>query len=184
VAEDSVQEFFTRMMEKNYLAGVDRAKGKFRSFLLAAMKNFLANEWDKQQAQKRGSGKAVISLDGLDAEARYALEPADGLTPERLFDRRWALAVLDQVLVRLRQEYSAAGKQKLYESLKDCLTGGSGTLSHAEIGRALGLTEGAAKVAAHRIRKRYRELLRDEIAQTVASPDEVESEITYLLNCL
>jgi RNA polymerase sigma-70 factor (ECF subfamily) len=183
-AEDLTQDFFTRLLEKADLADVDRAKGRFRSFLLAAAKHFLANEWDKRQALKRGGGKPVIALDALDAEARYALEPATDMTAERLFDRRWALAVLDQVLARLRQEYADAGKGKLYEAVKDCLAGGAGASSHADIAERLGMTEGAVKVAAHRLRRRYRDLLRAEIAQTVDSPGQVEEEITYLLNCL
>lgn len=180
-AEDLVQEFLTRLLEKKDLARVNRAKGKFRSFLLASLKHFLANEYDKGRALKRGGGAPVVALD---AEARYAIEPADDMTPERLFDRRWALAVLDQVLARLCQGYADAGKGPLFDALKDCLTPRREGLAYARIASRLGMTEGAVKVAVHRMRRRYRDLLRDEIAQTVDSPQQVEEEIAYLLNCL
>ena len=183
-AEDLVQEFFTRLLEKQYLAQVDRSKGRFRSFLLAAVKHFLSNERDKLRSQKRGGGRPVIALDALDAETRYAVEPVDDMTPERLFDRRWALAVLDQVLARLGREYAEGGKGRLYTALEPCLTCGAGGIDYAQASRELGMTEGAVRVAAHRIRRRYRELLKDEIAQTVDSPEQVEEEIAYLLSCL
>ena len=183
-AEDVVQEFFTRLLEKKYLAQVDRSKGKFRSFLLAAMKHFLSKERDKLRAQKRGGGCVVIALDALDAEARYAVEPADSLTPERLFERQWALAVLDQVLGRLRMDYADGGKAKLYEAIEPCLTQGAKAVNYGQVSGELGMTEGAVRVAVHRLRRRYRDLLKDEIAQTVDSPEQVEEEIAYLLNCL
>ena len=183
-AEDLVQGFLTRLLEKKDLARVDRAKGRLRSFLLASLKHFLANEYDKRRTLKRGGGVLVISLDALDAEARYAIEPADDMTPDRLFDRRWALAVLDKVLSRLRQEYANAGKAALFETIKDCLTPHRGRLSYAQLAQRLGMTQGALKVAVHRMRRRYRDLLRDEIAQTVDSPLQVEEEIAHLLNCL
>jgi len=183
-AEDLVQEFLMRLLERKDLARVDRAKGRFRSFLLACLKHFLANEHDKAQALKRGGGLRVIALDALDAEARYALEPADKMTPERLFDRRWALAVLDQVLNRLREEYVSAGKEPFYEAIKDCLAPDRDRLSYSQIAPRLGMTQGALKVAVHRMRRRYRELLRDEIAQTVDSPGQIDDEIAYLLDCL
>jgi RNA polymerase sigma factor (sigma-70 family) len=183
-AEDLTQEYFSRLLEKDYLASVDRSKGKFRSFLLASLKHFLANERDRTRARKRGGGLAHIALDSLSAAARYALEPADEMTPERLFDRQWALAVLEEVLGRLREQYRREGKADLFEGLKGCLTAGADQPPHAEIARKLGLSPGAVKVAAHRLRRRYRELLRDEIAQTVASPQDVQEEIAYLLNCL
>jgi RNA polymerase sigma-70 factor (ECF subfamily) len=183
-AEDLVQEFLMRLLERKDLARVDRAKGRFRSFLLACLKHFLANEHDKAQALKRGGGVRVIALDALDAEARYALEPADKMTPERLFDRRWALAVLDQVLNRLREEYVSAGKEPFYETVKDCLVPDRDRLSYSQIAQRLAMTPGALKVAVHRMRRRYRELLRDEIAQTVDSPGQIDDEIAYLLNCL
>lgn len=183
-AEDLVQEFFTRLLEKEYLAQVDRSKGRFRSFLLAAVKHFLSKERDKLRAQKRGGGRAVIALDGLDAEARYAVEPADGMTPDRLFERQWALAVLAQVLGRLRAEQAEWGRARLYEAIEPCLTQGARAVNYKEVSQALKITEGAVRVAVHRLRRRYRDLLREEIGQTVDSPEQVEEEIAYLLNCL
>jgi RNA polymerase sigma-70 factor (ECF subfamily) len=183
-AEDLVQEFLTRLLERKDLGRVDRAKGKFRSFLLAALNHFLANEHDRATALNRGGGAPVVALDALEAEARYAVEPVEEMTPERLFDRRWALAVLDQVLLRLRGEYVSAARAPLFEAIKDCLTPSRGRLSCAEAARGLGMTEGALKVAVHRLRRRYRDLLREEIAQTVERPEQIEEEIAYLLNCL
>jgi len=183
-AEDMVQEFFTRLLERKDLARVDRAKGRFRSFLLAAMRHFLANEYDKNRALKRGGGASVIALDALDAEARYAVEPVDDMTPERLFDRRWALVVLEEVLARLGREYADTGKESLFHAIKDCLIPQRGDLSYAQTARCLGMSQGALRVAIHRMRRRYRDLLREEIAQTVDSPEQIEEEIAYLLNCL
>jgi len=182
-AEDLVQGFLTRLMEKHDLARVDRAKGRFRSFLLASLKHFLANQYHKKRALKRGGGR-VVSLDAMAAEARYAVEPAAAMTPERLFDRRWALAVLDQVLSRLRQEYADTGKAALFEAAEECLTPQRGRLAYARLAEELRMTQGALRVAVHRMRRRYRDLLRDEIAQTVDSPEQVDEEISYLLNCL
>ena len=184
-AEDLTQEFFLRLLAKNYLAGVNREKGKFRAFLLASLKHFLANEWDRSRTQKRGSGQVVLSLDALSAESRYRLEPAHELTPEKLFERRWAITVLDEVLVRLQAEFLALhGEQTAFDRLKQFLTAGREPAGYAEVAVTLGMTEGALKVAVHRLRRRYRELLRDEIAQTVASPEEIDEEIHYLLSCL
>ena len=183
-AEDLTQEFFLRLLAKNYLAAVDREKGKFRAFLLASLKHFLANEWDRSQAQKRGGGQTVFPISTLDAENRYRLEPSHDLTPERLFERQWALTVLDQVLTRLQAEFSAEGKQAVFDKLKRFLTGGRESGGYALAAAELGMTEGAAKTAVHRLRRRYRELLRDEIAQTVARPEEIDEEIEYLLSCL
>jgi RNA polymerase sigma factor (sigma-70 family) len=183
-AEDLTQEFFLRLLAKNYLADVDREKGKFRAFLLTSFKHFLANEWDRSQAQKRGGGQVVLPISTADAEDRYRLEPWHDLTPERLFERRWALTVLDQVLSRLQNEFSAEGKQLVFDKLKQFLTGGSDQAGYASIAADLRTTEGAVKTAVHRLRRRYRQLLRDEIAQTVADPEDVDAEIEYLLSCL
>jgi RNA polymerase sigma-70 factor (ECF subfamily) len=183
-AEDLTQEFFTRLLEKKSLTAVDRDKGKFRSFLLASVKNFLCDEWDKSQRLKRGAGQKIVALDALDAETRYRLSPADELTPERLFERRWALTVLDQVMASLQQEYLDRGHGPLFEALKGCLAGSAEVLSYAETARRLAMTEGAVKMAASRLRRQYRKLLRDEIAQTVASPELVDEEIRFLLNSL
>ena len=183
-AEDLTQEFFLRLLAKDSLASVDREKGKFRAFLLASLKNFLANQWDRRQAKKRGGGQTVLPLDTLDAESRYRLEPSHNLTPERLFERQWAMTVLDQVLARLQAEFAAGGKQTLFDRLKQFLTAARGSVGYAPIAAELNMSEGAVKVAVHRLRRRYRELLRDEIAQTVANPEEIDEEIRYLLSCL
>ena len=183
-AQDLTQEFFARLLERNYLAEVDRSKGRFRSFLLASLKHFLANEWDKSQAQKRGGGQILIPIDVVTAETSCGFQPADGLTAEKIFERRWALTLLDQVLRRLRADYVRDGKEKLFEQLKPTLTEASRTVAYAEIAIRLGTTEGAVKVAVHRLRQRYRELLRAEIAETVASAGEVEEEIRNLFAAL
>lgn len=181
-AQDLTQEFFARLLEKNWLGAVDRSRGRFRSWLLASMKHFLANEWDKSHAQKRGSGQALIPLDPADAESRYAHEPADHATADKLYDRRWAYAVLDAVLARLREEFSAAGKCELFDALKPALTGEKSP--YADIAARLGMSEGAVKVSVHRLRERYRDLIRAEIAETVATPDEIEAELRHLLEAL
>jgi RNA polymerase sigma factor (sigma-70 family) len=183
-AQDLTQEFFARLLEKNYLAAVDQAKGRFRSFLLASLKHFLANEWDKARAQKRGGGQALIPIDTAGAETSCGFDLADNLTAEKIFERRWALALLDQVLRRLREEYTRDGKERLFEQLKATLTGASRTAPYAEIAARLDTSEGAVKVAAHRLRQRYRELLRAEIADTVAGPAEIDDEIRNLFAAL
>jgi len=172
-AEDLTQEFFARLLAKNTLASVAPSKGKFRSFLLMALKRFLANEWDRVRAQKRGGGHAPVSLE--------AIEVRDELTPEQSFDRQWALTALARVMTRLEAQY-AGEKAALFAALKPGLTGES--RGHAELAGQLGLREGAVRVAAHRLRERFGKLLREEVAQTVASPGEVEEELRYLLSFL
>jgi RNA polymerase sigma-70 factor (ECF subfamily) len=183
-AEDLTQEFFTRLVQKHSLADVDREKGKFRSFLLASLKHFLANEYDRSHAQKRGGVQPVVSLDRDEADSRYELEPSHDLTPEKLFERRWALAVLDHVLTRLGEELAAEGKQTQFERFMPYLAAGQADLKYGELASELQMSEGAVKVAVHRLRKRYRQLLRDEIGQTVSHPDEIDEEIRYLRSCL
>ena len=183
-AQDLTQEFFARLLEKNYLAGVHREKGRFRSFLLASVKHFLTNEWDKAKAQKRGGGRVPISIDTAIGESSFNLEPADILTAEKIFERRWALALLEQVLRRLREEYSRDGKEKQFEQLKPTLTEASRSVPYVEIAARLGTSEGAVKVAVHRLRQRYRELLRAEIADTVANASEIDDEIRSLFAAL
>lgn len=183
-AQDLTQEFFARLLEKNYLAGVDRSKGRFRSFLLASLKHFLANEWDKARAQKRGGGQVLIPIDASDVETSCGFEPADSSTAEKIFDRRWALTLLDQVLKKLRQEFTRGGKEKLFEQLKPTLTEASRAVKYAEMAGRLGMSEGAIKVAVHRLRHRYRELLHAEIAETVAGPEEVQDELRNLFAAL
>ena len=183
-AQDLTQEFFTRLLEKQQLAAADPAKGRFRSFLLAALKHFLANEWDKARAQKRGGGRVLIPIDVAAAETSCGVDPADNLTADKIFERRWALTLLEHVLGRLRAEYVSDGRENLFEQLKPTLTEASRTVAYAEIANRLGTTEGAVKVAVHRLRQRYREVLRAEIADTVAGPGEVEDEIRNLFAAL
>jgi len=183
-AEDLTQEFFARVLEKRTLAVADPARGRFRSFLLASLKHFLANEWDKAKARKRGGGQISIPIDAAAAETKCGLEPADPATAEKIFEQRWALTLLDQVLRRLREEHMRDGREKLFEALKPTLTEASRSVRYADIAARLGTSEGAVKVAVHRLRQRYRELLRAEIAHTVAGPDEVEDEIRNLFAAL
>jgi len=183
-AQDLTQEFFARLLAKNYLAGVAPEKGNFRSFLLASLKHFLANEWDRAHAAKRGGGQTIISLDDTDAENRYRLEPVDNMTADKLFDRRWVMTLLEQVMARLRSEYAQNEDADLYERLKDCLGGSRASAPYARLAADLRMTEGAVKVAVHRLRARYRELLREEIAQTVTTQGEVDEEIRHLFSLL
>ena len=180
-AKELTQEFFALLLGKCLLAGVDPTKGKFRSWLLGVMNHFLAHEWAKVRAQKRGGDQPAFSLDETSADERYQLEPADESTPEKIFDRRWAFTVLDQAAVRLRVEYEAAGKGSLYSCLKGFVSAESAPVSYEEAARHLGLSQGAVKSAIHRLRQRYQELIRGEIAQTVTSAAEVDEEIQYLL---
>jgi RNA polymerase sigma-70 factor (ECF subfamily) len=163
---------------------VDRERGKFRSFLLAAFKHFLAVEWHRDHAAKRGGGQALIPLDGLAAEERYKLEPADAATPESIYARRWALTVLDQALTRLEAEQRAAGHAARFEAVKDCLLGEPSESTLAESGARLGVTEAAMKSVVRRLRERYRALLREEIAHTVDGPAGVNEELRCLLAAL
>ena len=183
-AQDLTQDFFVRLLDKNLLGVVDREKGRFRSFLLASLKHFLANERDRARAQKRGGGKTPLPLDFETAEARFSLEPAHDFTPEKIFERRWALTTLEQVLGQLREEFARSGKAKLFDRLKVFLTGEKGSSSYADVAANLDMTAGAVKVAAHRLRRRYRELLRKLIAQTVAHPDDIDDEIRELFAAL
>lgn len=183
-AQDLTQEFFARLLRAEALASVTPAKGKFRTFLLASMNHFLANEWDRVHASKRGGGVAPISFDAVDPEERYRMEPVDNVTAEKIFERRWTLELLDRVLKRLRTDYEQAGKAALFDSLKVVLTMGKGAVPLAQLAAELGMTEGAVKVAALRLRERYRAMLVEEVAQTVSNEAEVEEEIRYLFSTL
>ncbi len=183
-AQDLTQEFFLRLLEKNYVAQAQRERGRFRAFLLASMKNFLANQRDRERAVKRGGGRRIVSLDFRTAEARYAREPRDDATPERLFERQWTLTLLARVLDGLRAQYAAAGNERQFERLKAFITSEKGAVPYAEVGEELGLSEGAVKTAVHRLRKRYRKLLEREIGQTVEDPAEIESELKQLFASL
>ncbi len=183
-AQDLTQDFFARFLAKNYLSNVNPAKGKFRSFLLAALKHFLADEWDKTQTVKRGGGKPLVSLDDESAESRYRLEPSHEITPDKIYDRRWALTLLELVLTRLEGEYEGQGKKRLFEVLQRWLLGKESGVPYSTAASTLGMTEGAMKVAVHRLRRRYRELLRLEIANTVACADDIDDELRHLLAAL
>jgi DNA-directed RNA polymerase specialized sigma24 family protein len=180
-AEDLTQSFFTRLIEKGVLDAVDRSKGRLRAFLLAACKDFLANHRDYEGRKKRGGGRQFVPID---AEGRLGALAAQGLTPEALFDRKWAVALLERVLERLAAEMDSAGRSALFDRLKPVLLGESQAPSYSDVAVPLGMTEGAVKVAAHRLRARYRELLRDEIGQTVADPADIEDEIRALFQAL
>jgi RNA polymerase sigma factor (sigma-70 family) len=183
-AMDLTQGFFARLLEKRDLAGVERGRGRFRWWLLLAVKHYLANERDRSRAAKRGGGKKAVSIDAADAESRYRLEPSHDDTPERIFERRWALTLLDQVLTALREECAAEGKSQLFESLKYCLAGTPQDDRYQRAAEELQMTEGAVRMAAHRLRRRYRELLRQQIAQTVETPEQIEEEIAFLFDAV
>src|SRR5262245_53136788 len=183
-ARDLTQEFFARLVEKNFLRSATPDKGRFRSFLLVAMKRFLVNEWHKEQTLKRGGAQSFIALEDTAAEERYALEPADHTTPERIYEQRWAHAMLEQVLFCLRQEAMANGKEEQFKLLCPFLSGESSPLPQAEIAARLGLSQSAVKSAVHRLRERYREVLRQEVAGTVADAADVEDELRHLLEIL
>jgi RNA polymerase sigma-70 factor (ECF subfamily) len=183
-AQDLTQEFFARLLEKDFLATLDPEKGKFRSFLLTACKHFLVNERERAHAQKRGGGRASVSLDFGDAEARYGREPGHSLSADRLFERRWALDLLRGVLTRLREEHVARGKGALFDRLRAFLVGERQAGGYTRAAADLGLTEGAVKVAVHRLRQRYRELLREEIGRTVDDPADIDEEIRALFAAL
>jgi RNA polymerase sigma-70 factor (ECF subfamily) len=179
-SQDLTQEFFCRLLQKNYLAHVDPHKGKFRSFLLAATNHFLANEWERARTLKRGGQVTFVSLDEVQAEQRYQGEQLAGRSPEEIYERTWAIALLAKVLGRLREEAAATGQSTRFEELKAVLMGERPSLTYAELALKLGTTEPALKMAAQRLRRRYAELLREEIAHTVRSPQEVEEELRYL----
>jgi RNA polymerase sigma-70 factor (ECF subfamily) len=182
-SEDLVQAFFARLVEKHDLRSVDRARGKFRSFVLAALGHFVSNERDKAGRIKRGGGIKVISLDAADAESRCGIDPADLRTPEQEFNRRWAITVINAAVDQLRAEYRERGRLELFDALQGMLTGES-PAKYAELAQQLETTEGALQVWAHRLRKRYRELLRHEIGQTVSDPAQVEQEMRDLMESL
>ena len=183
-AEDLIQGFFAFLLEKDVIARADRERGRFRTFLLTSLQNFQANERARAGSQKRGGGHTIVSFDELQAENRYQGEPATNLSPERLFDQKWAASLLEQALQNLRREYVAAGKGPLFEEAHDRLWGGRGEVGYEAMGRKLGMTEGAIKVAVHRLRLRFKECLQDEVAHTVASPAEIDDELRHLLASL
>jgi RNA polymerase sigma factor (sigma-70 family) len=179
-AQDLTQAFFACLLDKDYLRQADRQRGRFRAFLLTAFKHFLAKEQERAHALKRGGGRTFLTLDFDRGEQRYHQEPSHEATPESLFERSWALTLLDQGLTRLREELNAAGKERLFECLKGTLTVDATPRPYAELASELGMTAEALKVAVHRLRRRYGELVRAEIAQTVTMPEEIEDELREL----
>lgn len=179
-AQDLTQAFFARVLEKRVLLQADPARGRFRSFLLTSLKNFAANERDRDIAKKRGGGVPVVSLEFESAEGRFQMEPASNETPEKMFDRRWALTLLDRVFSRLQAEMVRSGREAQFDRLKAYLTGDQPQLSYAQTAGDLGMSEGAVKVAVHRLRRHFRDLLRDEIAQTVSSAGDIDDELRHL----
>jgi RNA polymerase sigma-70 factor (ECF subfamily) len=183
-AQDLTQAFFAQLLEKNYVASATPDRGRFRAFLLTALKHYLSKQWEKARAQKRGGGHVPISLDFQAADSSLAIEPAAGLTPEQLYDQQWAIALLGQIMQRLRTEFDEAAKPDQFEELKGFVIGDHGGKTYAEAAVRLKMTEAAARKAASRLRRRYRELLREEIAQTVSGPEEVDDEIRNLFATL
>jgi DNA-directed RNA polymerase specialized sigma24 family protein len=183
-AKDLTQEFFARLLARQWLGMADPGRGRFRTFLLAALDHFLANEWHRGQRQKRGGGCEILSRDQDTFESRYLAEPVCNATPELIYQQRWAATLLDRVLERLREEYVAAGKAEFFEAVKSHLWGERSCVSLAQLAADAKVSEGAMKVAIHRVRRRYRELLRYEIAQTVAHPAEVDAELRDLIAVL
>lgn len=183
-AQDLTQEFFRRFIEKGWIEHIQHPRGKFRSFLLTFLKHFLSDERDRAGAQKRGGGQTFISLDELQTEEGHVFEPADSLTADQVFERRWAQTLMERAVARLRQEYVDEGKGELFQQLKDLQPGERGERSYAELGGPLGLSEGAVKSAMHRLRLRHRDILRSEIASTLGGLEEVDEEIRYLIQVL
>jgi DNA-directed RNA polymerase specialized sigma24 family protein len=183
-AQDLTQGFFAWLIESKHLRVADVERGRFRSFLLGMLKNFLSDDRKKMHAQKRGGGRTPVSLDAASAEERYHLEPVTELTPDLIFDRRWAWTVMEQTVAHLRDEYVAAGRAELFDALRQFQPGEDAGQSYAEVATRLGLTESAVKSAIWRLRQRHRDLLREEIAHTVATPADVDGEIRHLLSVL
>jgi RNA polymerase sigma factor (sigma-70 family) len=179
-AQDLTQEFFARLLARNWVGNADRQKGRFRSFLLGAVNHFLADEWDKAKSQKRGGGIPDLPLVMEDAEKRFSLEPADPETPERQFERRWAMTLLDKALHQLRDEYGSEGRSELFSRLNPCLVGERTSEHYAAMATQLGVSESTVKSYVHRMRQRFRQMIRHEIAQTVADPTDIEDELRHM----
>ena len=179
-AEDLTQGFFARLIEKHYLEDYDRERGRFRSFLLASFRHYIANERDRALARKRGGGR-VVALDLEDAERRYRLEPADPITPERLYERRWAMLLIERAMEKLEAE---ADRPSHFQRLRLFLTGESAKTSYRQLAEQMGVSEGAARMAVHRLRGKFRNLLQAQVAETVSGPEEIKEELRYLLSVL
>ncbi|MGH7978537.1 MAG: RNA polymerase sigma factor [Limisphaerales bacterium] len=178
-AQDLTQEFFRRLLEKRWLDFADPGKGKLRAFLIVALKRFMCNEWHRTSAQRRGEGQAHVRIDTAFAESRFAAD-SHSLAPDETFDRQWALTLIDLTVSRLRAEFTSAGKSGDYDALKNCLLAGRGSIDYAAVAKQLGINEGAARMAVHRLRKRFREIYREEISQTLADSADMEAELRHL----
>jgi len=183
-AQDLTQEFFHRLLTSDWIGRADQAKGRFRTFLLCGLQNFLANEWQKTRRLKRGAGKIFVALDALEAEDRYRIEPADVASADKLFKRRWALTLLATVLQRLEAEQAGPGAVEQFSALRPVLVGEPSAEGYADLARRFGVAENTVKSRVHRLRVRYRELLREMVAQTVAGPEEVQDELRFLARVL
>jgi RNA polymerase sigma-70 factor (ECF subfamily) len=183
-AQDLTQAFIAELLEKNIVAAATPDRGRFRAYLITACKHFLSKEWAKSSAQKRGGGRPAIQLDFAAADSTLHIDPASGLTADQIYDRQWAMTLLNQILQRLEAEFDKAGKANQLEALKGFIIGEHSGTTYAQVAAELGMTEGAAKKAASRMRRRYRQLLRDEIAQTVTGPEQVDEEIRNLFGAL
>jgi RNA polymerase sigma-70 factor (ECF subfamily) len=182
-AQDLTQEFFCRLLEKHWLDAADRSKGRLRTFLIATLKHFMSNEWRRATAQRRGGGQPLAQFDTDFAESRYAAD-LHSLAPDETFDQQWALTLLELTVTRLRAEFTAAGRPEVFEALKDCLTAARGAIDYAAIAERLGVNPGAARVAVHRLRKRFREVYREEISQTLAEGTDLDAELHHLAGVL
>lgn len=183
-AEDLTQEFFTRLLQKDWLDAVDRDRGRFRTFLIMAVKRFLANEWDKSRAARRGGGQMLVPLDAQLAEECYLADSGSALSADHLYERRWALTLLEQAMARLRTEYESDGRGEDFARLKVYLTAGRGEIPYEKIAHEIGASEGAARVAVHRLRKRFREVFRAAVADTVSNAGDVDAEMRYVVEVL
>jgi RNA polymerase sigma factor (sigma-70 family) len=183
-AQDLTQMFFAQLLEKDYLRAVDQDKGRFRTFLLVALKRFLFNEWDRAHTQKRGGGVTLVPLDATLAESKYLAAPASAESADRDYERRWAMMLLEQTVAELRREYEQLGRAAEFEHLKECLTAERGAIPYATLAKILSLTEGGARSAVHRIRKRFRELFRAAVSASVTTPAEIEDELRHVVCAL
>jgi RNA polymerase sigma-70 factor (ECF subfamily) len=183
-AQDLTQAFFARLLEKQVVSAADPARGRFRSFLLGSLKNFLANEWDRETAQKRGGGRALLSLDFEAADERFTRDPGHHATPEKEFERNWALAVLERAMARLEKDYTGRGKVALFQRLRGSLIAGADDEPRKQMAADLGMSEGAVKVALHRMRAAFGEELRREIEETVGAQRDVDDELRVLIDAL
>jgi RNA polymerase sigma-70 factor (ECF subfamily) len=183
-AQHLTQEFFARLLRKDWLDAVERDRGRFRSFLVMALKRFLANEWDKTRSIKRGGSQVFVPLDAQCAEARYLADPAHSLPADHLYERRWALALLDEAMSRLRGEYEHDGRREDFSRLKEYLTAERGVIPYSKIAREIGVSEGAARVAVHRLRKRFRVTFREAVADTVSNSEDLDGEVRYVVEVL